>query len=73
MKLAILRLLANSDQGRNTRTTVFPLNTGRWSFIVWWKTTNHFVRAVAQEYGVSHETIRCIMLHVQKQHRQQEG
>jgi hypothetical protein len=41
---ALLRLLANGDQGQNTRTTAFPLNTGRWSFIVWWRTTNHFVQ-----------------------------
>ena len=28
------------------------------------------LRTVAAAYGVSHETIRRIMLHVQKQHRQ---
>jgi hypothetical protein len=28
---------------------------------------NEPLRAIAQEYGVSHETIRRIMLHVQKQ------
>jgi hypothetical protein len=31
------------------------------------------LRAIAQEYGVSHETIRRIMLHVQKQRGQQEA
>jgi hypothetical protein len=31
------------------------------------------LRAVAQEYGVSRETIRRIMLHVQKQGGQQEA
>ena len=41
---ALLRWLANGDQGRNTRTMLFPLNTGRWFFIVWWRTTNHFVQ-----------------------------
>jgi hypothetical protein len=30
------------------------------------------LRAVAHEYGVSHETIRRSMLHVQKQRGQQE-
>jgi len=31
------------------------------------------LRAIAQEYGVSHETIRRIMLYAQKQHGQQES
>jgi hypothetical protein len=44
MTPALLRLLASGGQGQNTRTTVFPLNTGRWSFIVWCRTTSHFVR-----------------------------
>ncbi len=44
MTPALLRLLASGDQGQNTRTTVFPLSTGRWSSIVWWRTTNHFVK-----------------------------
>ncbi len=34
---------------------------------------NEPLRTVAQEYGVSHETIRRIMLHVQKQRGQQEA
>jgi hypothetical protein len=34
---------------------------------------NEPLRAIAMEYGVSHETIRCIMLHVQKQGGQQEA
>jgi hypothetical protein len=34
---------------------------------------NEPLRAVAREYGVSHETIRRILLHVQKQRGQQEG
>jgi len=29
MMSALLRLLANGDQGQNTPNTVFPLNTGR--------------------------------------------
>ena len=29
MTSALLRLLANGDQGQNTPNTVFPLNTGR--------------------------------------------
>src|SRR6266487_3835310 len=40
----LLRWVANGGQGRNTRTMLFPLNTGRWFFIVWWRTTNHFVQ-----------------------------
>ena len=31
------------------------------------------LRTVAAAYGVSHETIRCIMLHIQKQRGQQEA
>jgi len=31
------------------------------------------LRKVAEEYGVSHETIRRILLHVQKQYGQQEA
>jgi len=34
MTSILLRLLANAAQGQNTRNTVFPLNTGRWSCIV---------------------------------------
>jgi len=34
---------------------------------------NEPLRTVAQEYGVSHETIRRIMLHVQKQRGQPEA
>jgi len=34
---------------------------------------NEPLHAVTQEYGVSHETIRRIMLHVQKQGGQQEA
>jgi len=34
---------------------------------------NEPLRAVAHEYGVSHETIRRIILHVQKQRGQQEA
>jgi hypothetical protein len=34
---------------------------------------NESLRAIAQEYGVSHETIRRIMHHVQKQRGQQEA
>ncbi len=45
-----------------------------------WQTITHRVmenneplRAVAQEYGVSHETTRRIILHFQQQREQQEG
>ncbi len=41
---ALLRWVANGDQGPNTRTRLFPLNTGRWFFIGWWRTTNHFIQ-----------------------------
>jgi len=34
---------------------------------------NEPLRTVAQDYGVSHETIRRIMLHVQKQRGQKEA
>jgi DNA-directed RNA polymerase subunit N (RpoN/RPB10) len=34
---------------------------------------NESLRQVADEYGVSHETIRRIMLHVQKQREQLEA
>jgi hypothetical protein len=34
---------------------------------------NEPLRAVAQEYGVSHETIRRIMLHTHQQRGQQEA
>ena len=34
---------------------------------------NEPLRALAREHGVSYETIRRIMLHVQKQGRQQEA
>jgi hypothetical protein len=34
---------------------------------------NESLRQVADAYGVSHETIRRIMLHIQKQRRQQEA
>ncbi len=33
---------------------------------------NEPLRTVAQEYGVSHETIRRVMLHVHKQRVQKE-
>ena len=44
MTPTLLRLLANGDQDQNTRTTVFPLNTGRWSFSVLWSRRNHSER-----------------------------
>jgi hypothetical protein len=34
---------------------------------------NESLRAIAQEYGVSHETIRRIILHVQNQRGQEEA
>jgi hypothetical protein len=44
MTPALLRWVANGAQGPNIRKMVFPLKTGRWLFIVWWRTTNHFVK-----------------------------
>jgi hypothetical protein len=35
-----LLLSSTDDQGRNTQTTQFPLNTGRWSFTGWWSRRN---------------------------------
>ena len=40
MTLVLLRLLANDVQGQNTRNMVFPLNTDRWSCILWWSRRN---------------------------------
>ncbi len=40
MTQVLLRLLANAVQGQNTPNTVFPLNTGRWSCMVWWSRRN---------------------------------
>jgi len=34
---------------------------------------NEPLRTVAQEYGVSHETIRRLLLHTHQQHGQQEA
>ena len=66
MTPALLRLLANADQGQHTRAYGIPASQ--------WPTVLHRVeekkdllRKVADEYGVSHETIRRIMLHVQEQ------
>src|SRR2546429_3310929 len=39
----LLRWVANGGQGQNARHLAFPLPTGRWSFIGWWRTPNHFV------------------------------
>ena len=71
-KEATLLFSSTDDQDQNTRTTVFPLEL--------WPTVVHRVveqkeplRTVAAAYGVSHETIRRIMLHVQKQCEQQES
>jgi len=41
---ATLLLSSTDDQGRNTRTTVFPLNTGRWSFTMLWRRKNRFAQ-----------------------------
>ncbi len=41
---ALLRWVANGDQGQNTLNTVFLLTTGRSFFIVSWRTPNHFVQ-----------------------------
>jgi hypothetical protein len=69
-KEATLFFPNTDDQDQNTRTTVFPLNAG--------PTVGHHVveqkepfRTVAVAYGVSHETIRRILLQVQKQRGQQ--
>jgi hypothetical protein len=67
---ATLLFSSTDDQDRNIRTTVFPLNAG--------PTVVHRVveqkeplRTVAAAYGVSHETIRRMLLQVQKQRGQQ--
>ena len=39
----LLRWVANGGQGQNARHRAFPLPTGRWSFIGWWRPTNHFI------------------------------
>jgi hypothetical protein len=44
MTPVLLRLLVNGDQGQDSRTTLFLLNTGQRSSIAWWRTTNHFVK-----------------------------
>jgi hypothetical protein len=41
---ALLRLLANGDQGQNTRHTVFPLPNGRHWCSVWWSRKNRSVQ-----------------------------
>ena len=52
----------------------YALPTERWPMIIHRVVENNEpLRAVAQEYGVSHETIRRIMLHVQKPRGQQEA
>ncbi len=43
LKPVLLRWVANGGQGQNARHRAFPLPTGRWSFIGWWRPTNHFV------------------------------
>ncbi len=51
----------------------YGIPTELWPSIVYRVVENSEpLRAVAQEYGVSHETILRIMLHVQKQGGQQE-
>src|SRR5438552_8694905 len=37
---ALLLFSSSDDQGRNTRDTVFLLNTGRWWCSVWWSRRN---------------------------------
>src|SRR2546430_8910451 len=57
-----------------TKHPHFGIPTKLWPMIMHRVTKNNEpLRAVAQEYGVSHETIRRIMLHVQKQCGQQEA
>ena len=71
-KVVILLFSSADDQGRNIRTTVFPLP--EWPTVVQRVVEQkESLRTVAAAYGVSHETIRRIMLHVQKQHGQQEA
>jgi len=40
MRPTLLRWVANGDQDQNTRQMAFPLPTGRWSFIAWWRRMN---------------------------------
>ena len=52
----------------------YGIATEHWPMIIHRVVENNEpLRAVAQEYGVSHETIRRIMLHVQKPRGQQEA
>jgi hypothetical protein len=52
----------------------YGIATEHWPMIIHRVVENKVpLRAVAQEYGVSHETIRRIMLHVQKQRGQHEA
>ena len=68
-KEATLLFSRADDQDRNIRTTVFPLQT--WPTVVQRVVEQkESLRTVAAAYGVSHETIRRIVLHVQKQHGQ---
>ena len=39
---AILLFSSTDDQDQNTRTTVFPLNCGRQSYIVWWSRKSRY-------------------------------
>jgi hypothetical protein len=69
-KEATLLFSNTDDQDQNTRTTVFALNAGPTvkQRVVEQKEP---LRTVAVAYGVSHETIRRILIQVQKQRGQQ--
>jgi hypothetical protein len=43
MTPALLRWLANADQGQNSRNMVYPLNTGRPWYSVWLSRRNRYV------------------------------
>jgi hypothetical protein len=69
---AILLFSSTDDQDQNTQTTVFPLNAGP-TVIQRVVEQKEPLRTIAVAYGVSHETIRRILLQVQKQCGQQEA
>jgi hypothetical protein len=71
-KEATLLFSSVDDQDPNSRTTVFQLNAGP-TVVQRVVEQKEPLRTVAVAYGVSHETIRRILLQVQKQRGQQKA
>jgi hypothetical protein len=69
---AILLFSSTDDQGQNAQTTVFPRNAGP-TVVQRVVEQKEPLRTIAAAYGVSHETIRRILLQAQKQRGQQEA